>query len=253
MAPGHLDYERFIILGQARTGSTFLQSLLNSHSQIVAFGEIFRRFDAIFWDYSSYPRNVPRRQLCAFRDDPIGFLETHVYAKFPKGISAVGFKLFYAHARHTRQRPLWTYLRDRRDLKIIHIKRRNVLRTHLSLETAKMVGRWRDLSVEPAGDDISILLDYDECLRKFAETREQERAHDILFANHAKMDLFYEELSRDYTSEMRRVQQFLGVECQVVAPTTHKQARRPLSVAISNYDELAARFKDTPWEAFFDD
>jgi hypothetical protein len=67
------------------------------------------------------------------------------------------------------------------------------------------------------------------------------------------MDPFYEELSLDYSSEMRRVQRFLDVEYQFVVPATHKQARLPLSVAISNYDALKARFKGTPWEAFFED
>ena len=253
LAPGHLDYGRFIMLGTGRTGSQFLQSLLNSHSQVVAFGEIFQNFDVIRWDYGSYRREAPRRQLAACQNDPIRFLETHVFAKFPKGISAVGFRLFYSHAQNTKQRCLWPYLQGRRDLRIIHLKRRNALRAFLSHRTAKETGRWRDVSGEPGGDGISIYLDHDDCLRWFTETRFQEEKHDVLFADHRKIDLFYEELSRDYASEMRRVQEFLGVEYQKVVTATHKQARRPLSTAISNYDELKEEFKGTSWEAFFED
>ncbi|MFC2023151.1 sulfotransferase [Chloroflexota bacterium] len=253
IAPGHRDYERFVILGTGRTGSNFLQSLLNSHSEIIAFGELLQTFDVIRWDYDHYRRDAPRRQLSACQDDPIGFLETHVFARFPEGISAVGFKLFYTHAQHTRQKSVWTHLRDRQDMKIIHLKRRNVLRAYLSHKVAIESGRWRDLSGEPGGSSISIQLDYEDCQQKFAETRKQEDEHDILFANHDKIDVYYEELSRDYTSEMRRVQEFLDVEYQVVVPATRKQARQPLSIAISNYDELKARFKGTPWEGFFED
>jgi LPS sulfotransferase NodH len=253
ITPGHLDYERFIILCTGRTGSSFLQSLLNSHSQVVAFGEIFQSFDAIRWDYGSYRREAPRRQLSACQDDPIGFLETHVFAKFPKEVAAVGFRLFYTHAQHPRQRCLWPYLRDYKEFKIIHLKRRNVLRAYLSHKTAKASGRWRDLAGESGDDRISIYLDHDDCLRKFTETRNQEEKHDVLFASHDKIDLFYEELSRDYRGEMRRVQQFLGVDYQEVVPATYKQARQPLSAAISNYHELKEGFKGTPWEGFFED
>jgi LPS sulfotransferase NodH len=253
IAPGHLDYQRFIILGTGRTGSGFLQSLLNSHSEIVAFGEIFQSFDAIRWDYGSYPREAPRRQLSAFQDDPVAFLERHVFARFPTDISAVGFRFFYSHAQNTRQKCLWTYLQDRRDFKIIHLKRRNVLRAYLSHRTAKETGRWRDLTGESRGDSISIHLDRDDCLRWFTETRKQKLKHDVLFADHEKIDLFYEDVSLDCTREMRRVQQFLGVEVQELVPATYKQAWQPLSAAISNYNELKEEFKDTPWEAFFED
>ncbi|MFC2023143.1 hypothetical protein ACFLT5_00195 [Chloroflexota bacterium] len=98
IASGHLDYERFIILGQERTGSNFLKDLLNSHSQIIASGELFQSFDVIHWEYGFHRMDPPRRLLVAFQDDPVGFLESYVFAKFPKRISAVGFKLFYAHA-----------------------------------------------------------------------------------------------------------------------------------------------------------
>ena len=252
IAPGHMGYERFVILGTGRTGSTFLQSLLNSHSQIVAFGEIFQSYDAIRWDYGSYRKDAPRRQLSACQDDPVRFLETHVFAKFPRGISAVGFRLFYTHAQHPRQTGLWSYLSKCVDLKIIHLKRRNVLRAYLSHMTASVSGRWKELSGKSGDDSISVHMDLDACLQKFIETRTQEKKHDSLFANHQKIELFYEELSRDYTTEMQRLQQFLGVEYEQVVPATHKQARLPLSLAISNYNELKQGFKGTPWEEFFE-
>ena len=253
IAPGHRDYQRFIILGTGRTGSNFLQSLLNSHSQIVAFGEIFQSYDAIRWDYVSYPLEAPRHQLSLCQRDPIRFVETHVFARFPKEISAVGFRLFYSHAQHPSQRCLWPHLRDCKDLKIIHLKRRNVLRRYLSHRVAKESGRWRVLSGQTGGDTVSVRLDYDDCLQWFTKTREQEQKHDVLFADHDMIDLFYKDLSRDYAGEMRRVQQFLGVEYQQVIPATHKQAKRPLSAAISNYHELKQEFKGTPWEEFFED
>ncbi len=39
---GNTDYRRFMILSRTRTGSTMLLSLLNSHPNVYAEGEIFR-------------------------------------------------------------------------------------------------------------------------------------------------------------------------------------------------------------------
>ena len=39
---GGRDYQRFLIVGVARTGSTLLNSLLNAQPHVIAFGEIFR-------------------------------------------------------------------------------------------------------------------------------------------------------------------------------------------------------------------
>jgi LPS sulfotransferase NodH len=253
ITPGHLDYQQFIILGQERTGSSFLQSMLNSHRQIVTFGEIYQRFDAICWDYRGYRRDLPKSRLFAFQNDPIGFLETHVFSKFPRHIAAVGFKLFYTHARHPQQKTLWSYLRDHQDIKIIHIKRRNVLRTYLSLETAKKMHKWRDVTGTAVKEQTSIALDYEGCLAKFIDTKKQELKYDLFFDDHEKIEIFYEELAPGYQREMRHIQQFLGVEHQDVSPATHKQARLPLSDAILNYDELKARFRGTSWEVFFED
>ena len=47
----HMGYGRFIILGRSRVGSNFLRSLLNAHSQIEVYGEIFRNREAMDWDH----------------------------------------------------------------------------------------------------------------------------------------------------------------------------------------------------------
>ena len=73
---GHREYERFVILGRARTGSNFLRGLLNSHSQVVAFGEIFREYeftdyDTIGWDYPGY--GTTKHLLHLVRSEPVFF------------------------------------------------------------------------------------------------------------------------------------------------------------------------------------
>lgn len=247
---GHLGYNRFIVLGRSRTGSNFLHGLLNSHSQIIAFGELFQNYDSIAWGLSGYRQT--KNLLSLFQNDPVRFLETKVFKRFPVHISAVGFKVFYYHAQSDKWKPVWAYLGDQRELRIIHVKRKNILKTHLSRKRAALTDTWVNVSGEPE-EGVPISLDYEECLEDFVRTRDWEAKYDVFFEGHSKLEVLYENLSFDYQSEMKRVQDFLGVNYEFVKPSTYKQSSQSLSRAISNYFELRERFTGTPWEEFFED
>lgn len=247
---GHKDYDRFIILGRSRSGSNFLRGLLDSHSQLAVLGEIFQTQRKIGWSYPGYVQT--RRNYSLFLSDPIKFLETKVYKKFPRQITAVGFKIFYYHAQTENWKPVWDYLLAQKSMKVIHIKRRNILRTHLSRKLAALESTW----VNTAGrQDVhnSLSLDYEDCLKDFIQTRQWEEDYDQLFADHPITEAIYEDLASDYAGEMKLLQGFLNVQPEQVKPQTFKQSNLPLSQAISNYAELKARFSGTPWESFFED
>ena len=251
ISEGFLDYKKFIILGRARTGSQLLLGLLNSHRQIIAFGEIFGNYHSINWSRPSY-RSKSKSLLSLIQSDPIRFLETKVFRTYPKHISAVGFKIFYYQAQNGNWKTVWSYLKKNEDLRIIHIKRRNILRTYLSEMKAFKTGNWVNTSGVQR-DNTSISLNYEECLKKFTITRQQEKDYDLFFKDRQKINVTYEALSSDPMNEMKRIQEFLGVDSQVPRPSTYKQARRPLSTAISNYFELKEKFEGTPWTEFFED
>jgi LPS sulfotransferase NodH len=247
---GHDDYTRFIILGRSRSGSNFLRGLLNSHSQIVALGELFQNKQAIGWAYPGYQQGGSMVNL--FHNEPVRFIETRVFRRFPKAINAVGFKIFYYHAQDVKWKPVWKHLVDQTSLRIIHIKRRNILRTHLSRKQAGRTDAW----VNTTGSSDSRppeILDYDECLKDFQQTRTYEEQNDKLFQGHPLTDVFYEDLADDYRKEMLRIQEFLGVVKEDVKPQTFKQSSQPLSQAIANYAQLKARFAGSQWASFFED
>src|SRR5262249_42817629 len=81
---GTADYRRFIIVGSARTGSTLLTSLLNAHSQALAFGELFGEEGAIGWDMAPFLDYQGPRLLALYRSDPIAFLQRKVFRRWPK-------------------------------------------------------------------------------------------------------------------------------------------------------------------------
>lgn len=245
---GSSEYIRFVVLGRSRTGSTFLRGLLNSHSRIIAFGEILGGHESISWDVPGYTHR--KRMSALLYSDPTSFLEKGVFRKFPAHISAVGFKIFYYHAQDGILKPVWAYLGTHKELRIIHVKRANILETHLSRKRAVMSGHWVNIS-GTTEEYAPITLSYEECLDAFTRTRAWERKYDTFFENHFKIDVLYENLSSDYVSEMKRIQDFLGVDYEVTKPTTYKQRRVPLAKAILNYHELKERFHGTPWTEFF--
>lgn len=249
---GHASYSKFLILGRGRTGSNLLRSLLNSHSQIVAFGELFKSPETIGWEYPGYNKSQSLQLLSLFRNDPIKFLETEVYKTFPKQIRAVGFKIFYTHAQTDSWKPVWSYFKNDKNLKIIHLKRKNVLKAHLSLQKARQTGKWRNTSGSKE-EFTPLALDYQECLEAFTKTRALEEQYETFFEGHQKLELLYEDLSQDYLTQMKRLQPFLDVDPETVQPLIYKQSAHPLSQSISNYAELKEQFQGTPWEEFFEE
>lgn len=250
LLPGHRDYTRFVILGRSRSGSNFLRGLLNSHSQITVFGEIFQNDQSIGWALPGY-RQSPVL-FDRFRNEPVKFIEQNVYHRFPLQTKAVGFKIFYYHAKSENWKPVWSYLQSEKNIKIIHIKRQNVLKTHLSRKLAVKTDAWVNTSGAQQAPE-QVALDYDELLGDFNQTRHWEAQAEVLFKDHPSFEVFYEDLARDYSAIMARIQSFLEVKSENVQAQTHKQTTQPLSFSITNYDELKMKFKDTPWASFFEE
>lgn len=247
---GRSDYVKFIILGAGRTGSTFLKGLLNSHSRIVCFSEIFQKKSQINWGLPGFLKSGGK--LALHRDNPVGFLNDHIFCRQPSNIAAVGFKMFYYHAPNSWGEPIWSFLKEREDIRIIHIKRKNILKTHLSLKRAEMTDVWVKKTKKDAEEaPFTITLDYGECLDSFINIREFEKNYDAFFRSHPKIEVFYEDLAKRREPVMRRVQDFLCIRREPTKPDTVKQSTRPISRIVSNYPALKERFKGTEWESFF--
>lgn len=249
--PSHTDYVRFIILGRSRVGSNFLRSLLNSHNQVRIFGEIFRNSDAIDWDMAGF-QTTPA-QLKLYQNDPVEFYEKQVFCRQPKSIAAVGFKIFYYHAPENSQfAGIWSHMQNQESLRVIHLKRRNILQTHLSRKRAVITDSWVNTDGKKEKSQ-PIMLDYDELLADFEQTRRWEDEFDTRFARHPLFNLSYEDLSADPSSVVNKLQAFLSLESQPLTAKTHKQSSMHLSAEIINFTELKKRFSGSPWEGFFED
>lgn len=244
---GHRNYTPFIILGRSRVGSNLLRGLLNAHRQISAYGEIFRDVTDLDWEHMGYfqtPKTVTMLQ-----EDSAKFIRQKLFGRYPRYLKAVGFKIFYYHAQNTG---VWEYLQAETNLRVLHLKRKNILKTHLSRKKAAATDLWVKTSHRQEGQT-TFELEYDECLNDFVRTRQWEQKFDAFFQSHPMLEIFYEDLAANRAQEMRRVEQFLGVDFEAVQPSTRKQSKAKLSETILNYDALKSRFAGLEWESFFED
>ena len=270
IANGQTDYQRFIVLTQARSGSNLLCDLLNSSGQAVVSGELFQP-QRIIWNYKVPDKYLAPEILARRQNSPVQFLEEDVFRPFPHGVRAVGFKLFYNHAREGMAgQSLWTHLTqaggDMAGLKVIHLRRENFLKTFLSFRRAvesrvfidrmklfeKGVGRAafaRNRTQLPK----AITLDYQDCLQAFETSAHEQTERIEEFSGREVLDLTYEALTQDYETQIERVQLFLGLKPAPLYTSMKKQNRRSLSESIANYWELKEKFAGSQWAAFFTD
>ena len=247
---GGTGYRKFVIVGIARTGSTWLVDLLNAHSQVQAFGELFRSMDAVGWDVRPFATHQSPKLLALYRSDPLAFLEQCVYRRWPAEYGAVGFKLFYYHARQPPHAVVWDRLAADRSIRIIHVKRANVLSQYCSLQLAHQTDVWSSRRA-PTSEPPSIRLEVEACREHFAAVRAAEAECALLFSSHDVIDLYYEDLVSDRDRQMQAIQSFLALRHEPVSSALLRQRRRPLSHDIANYDDLKRAFAGTQWAEFF--
>ena len=222
----------FIVLTRSRTGSNMLISMLDSHPNIRAEGELLRDLNPIFHRVAL---NL-------------------VFSRQSTCITASGFKIFYGHARTDGGSRVWDRLESMEHLSVIHLKRRNILRTVVSEKIALDQGIWLDRSSKDLPKPRKrIHLSIAEAERAFSLTKLRELEGDRRFGDHALLDVYYEDLVCEAQANFRKVTEFLNVP--FVEPITHlrKQNPEPLTNLLVNYDELRSAFSGTEWQNFFDD
>ncbi|MBN1364811.1 MAG: sulfotransferase [Syntrophaceae bacterium] len=251
---GQNGYTRFIILGRPRTGSNLLMTSLRSHKNIISYGEIFNP-EVQDWDIPIFYRDGSDFNL--LKEKPVEFISNRLFRNYPPSVKAVGFKMFYSqtpfHIEHTDS--VWQYLKEDKNIKIIHLKRRNILKAYLSQMIALKTNKWVNIfnTHSATSDNIKLALDYQECLNDFEYTRRMENEFDSHFTSHEILNIYYENLQSNFSEEMEKIQIFLELTSYPLQPQIFKQTRQKLSEAITNYDELKLKFSTTEWKCFFEE
>lgn len=219
----------FVILCLGRTGSSFLASLLDSHSDVRCFGELFTAPPG--------PRGSFARSS---HDDPADYLAGVVE---PVTESVVGFKLPLNSIR-AHERVLEIF--EDRELRVIRLSRRNLLAVLVSRQLLKATGVSR--SSRGSYGEAQVALDAKRTARVLGRMEEHERWLDSLAAGHPTFRIVYEDLVRG--EGLEELQRFLGVEPRALQSPLEKLRTRSLDEAVSNWEEVAAALRGTPYEGF---
>lgn len=224
-------YTKFIIITRSRTGSNLLISLLDSHPEIEAFGEMFNRLhgNSSEWIWNG------------------------VFGYKSKSVKVVGFKIFYYHPLDSDDQWVWERIYNDPSIPIIHLIRENTLQTFLSRQIADKTKVWHDKTGGKMMDaaDKRVHLNPADCIEEFEKTEKWMNEVDDRIKDHRSLKISYEQLTGpEQAQTLSNIQTFLGVKAVPLASEMRKQNSEQLSDLIENFAEIEALLKDTRWERF---
>jgi LPS sulfotransferase NodH len=206
-----------------------LIDLLNSNRNVYSYSEIF----------SGVGENEVDRVYAEWRRPK------------PFFIHAVGCKVFYYHPQAGAESKLWQMLEADTDIRVIHLRRLNILETVISERRAAASNHWISFGNDSAPAQAPISLTPEAVERDFRETRAWEQECDERFRDHAVCQLLYEDLAADPYGTARLVFEFLGAPVRQPRSRLVKQTGGKTSRKLANWDELREHFRGTEWEQFF--
>jgi LPS sulfotransferase NodH len=228
---GANNYRKFIIITRSRTGSNLLVSLLDSHPQIEAFGEMFNLLHG-------------RRSEWVWNN---------VFSYKSKSTKLVGFKIFYYHPQDSDDSWVWDKIYGEKNIPIIHLKRDNVLRTYLSRQIAAKTKVWHDKSGKNSIDlsNKKVSLDPTQSIEEFNKTEAWVENATKRISDHNVLDISYEHLTGEHQKQtLDDIQKFLKVKPISLSSGMKKQNSEKLSDLIENYTEVESHLTGTKWEQF---
>jgi LPS sulfotransferase NodH len=164
-------------------------------------------------------------------------------------VQAIGFKLFYHHGRDGANATVWDYVLNDRDLKIVHIQRKNWFAAVMSRVRAVQTGTWHATEPPPVVPRYIPAAAFQKAFNDFSDS---QREIQPILDSHSVLELEYEDIHQDFQHCMRRLCSFLGVGAEMsFALHTQKLSQLDPKVELVNYDEVEHYFRDTDYARFF--
>ena len=217
---GNRNYQKVVILGRQRTGSSLLVWLLRSNARVEIPGEVFRLLKG------SSCREVWKR----------------TFGRHLPWVRYVGFKIFYYHPEDSQDREVWDLILSDPTIKIIHIKRKNLLRTYISKLIAQKTGAWNSRQEGSPIDkeDKQVTVDVEHCIAELRDTISWENTYGKkMFPQHPYMELTFEDLTGNLQYTIDAIMEFLGLKSMQVKSKLKRQNPEKLEDLVYNYEELA--------------
>ncbi len=204
--------DKFIISNTARCGSSMLSTLLDSHPRVLCHGEILAAPRE-----SAGPYHALRKQGTAIDDWLQSYHEQRPEAFLydvgfnPAGNQCVGFKFKLEELLLPEYRVFRDLIVADKDIKVLHLRRFNILDQYISLQATKQTGVFSIRFSRQRPKPRPFQVDIADLLAYVREDRRRHEAARELYRNHRSIDLTYEELCQSQSAALARVQDFLEV------------------------------------------
>lgn len=256
LVPGQRDYQKFIVLGRHRVGSNMLLSVLNQHLQLHSFSEPFSESTIIFGSrFYGKPIEKSKEMLDFRNSDPIAFLEEHIWRAVPEDINLLGFKIFYPQLAYLPFQALTPYFKGHQDIKVIHLKRKNLLDLFISTKIARqnkvmIISNDRERSNYEKNNKLKV--EPEEIVAFFKQVEGEYTHYKALFEKHDCLPISYEDLIGKGASEYQKIFSFLGLGKMeaAYAPQTRKQNQQSYAMVFENWPKIHNYFINSKWAGF---
>ncbi|UVC15481.1 sulfotransferase [Mesorhizobium onobrychidis] len=232
----------FVILAMPRTGTHYLEELLNEHPTVLSNGELLNEYDT----------NWPGKDRLLRTDREL--LE-QAYLSYPmkdKNVTHIGCKI---NEPQFRDRPaFFAELTRWPALKVILVTR-NILESLRSFVQARQSGQWLKFSSDKeAARPPRVRLSIDDCEAYFKAADDFHARVEHSFTSTNLLVVEYESLLHEPSACLRKVWDFLGAPALELSDRAilQRQETRPLDQTVQNFDELLLHFADGPYARFFD-
>ncbi|MCW5983234.1 MAG: hypothetical protein KIT09_34405 [Bryobacteraceae bacterium] len=221
---------RFVIVAGLRTGSTLLVDLLDSHPEVRCEGELFAA------SACPSPGDYLRERLRTVAARAYGF-----HCKLGQVDSPMS----------------WTFLKELHAAgwRIVHVRRRNLLRQAASAMIAQQRGVWHDRSGANAAA-WQVHLDSKRFLQALGHAELADIAYRAVMDRLPHLLVRYEDdLLRPefHQATADRIFHFLGLPAAPVTARYCRSVSRPLADCIANFDEVVRAVRKTRYGRFLDD
>ena len=242
---------RFMVLTTQRSGSTFFCTSLASSPHICCEPQAFGR---------------PPSKFRTFIDDklPAGMAFDHLRPKDRRslveqfldrtfsniqGAKSMGLRLMYDHIWQTPEILPWMVLYS---VHLIHLIRRNRLKTLLSRQIARRTGRYH--SKRPLSP-VQVRVPCHNLIPKLIQIKtERRQSKRDLSRLYPYMEIFYEDFVAHRKRETARIGNFLGLSLLgCLKSDLVKVNPDSLKGVIQNYDEVADTLNGTPFARFLEE
>jgi LPS sulfotransferase NodH len=227
----------FVIIFVARSGSTFLQTLLDSHPRIEATGEPF----------SASGRSDS--------DSQIAWVRAYWRPAWRAGSRrALGFKTKWVDIADPDR---FGKLIRHRNGRVITLYRRNTIKNAVSWSTAQerysVTGEWNRRFGEPPLSSVYISPAVLEENLRLVELHRQQLEKFFGGVGVPSISIAYEDLLTRREVVLEEVCRFLGVRFRSLSSPLEKNTSDDLRKAIQNFTALRDRYVGTQYEAMFDE